>query len=184
MQPETQNKAWTPVVLALLLGAPLMLPGNGQAADNLNFKGVLVEEACTLRPGDEAIVLDLKDVSPKYLYLNSRSIGNPFQIHLEGCNTNIVDSVTTTFSGSESLKLPGLLALDGGSVATGVAVGIETLSNIPLPLNVASDKQALSSEGNVIALKAFIKGEPQAIADESITAGTFSATSTFTLNYP
>jgi len=64
-----------------------------------------VVEVCALQPGDEAIHSSFK---------------------IEGCNTNIYDSVMTTFSGSENLKLPGLQVLDGASAATEVAVGIET----------------------------------------------------------
>ena len=115
--------------LALLIGMPMLLPGTLEAADNLSFRGVLVADACTLRPG-------------------------------------------------------GLLALDSGSSATGVAIGIETPADRPLPLNTASDEQVLAYGNNTIALKAYIRGEPQAIANQSIAAGTFRATSTFTLHYP
>ncbi|PAA31549.1 exotoxin [Pseudomonas fragi] len=170
--------------LALLMGMPMLLPGTLEAADNLSFRGVLVADACTLRPGDEAVQWDLRDVSIKYLYLYSRTLGMPFQLHLEGCDTTVGSSVTVTFSGNESLVLPGLLALDGGSRASGVAIGIETPADRPLPLNTASDEQALSNGNNTITLKAYIRGEPQAIASQSITAGTFRATSTFTLHYP
>ena len=121
--------------LALLMGMPMLLPGTLEAADNLSFRGVLVADACTLRPGDEAVQWDLRDVSIKYLYLYSRTLGMPFQLHLEGCNTTVGSSVTVTFSGNESLVLPGLLALDGGSRASGVAIGIETPADRPLPLN-------------------------------------------------
>ena len=170
--------------LALLVGMPLLLPGTLEAADNLSFRGVLVADACTLRPGDEAVELNLRDVSSKYLYLNARTLGMPFQLHLEGCDTTVGSSVTVTFGGNESLVLPGLLALDSGSSATGVAIGIETPADRPLPLNTASDEQVLSNGNNTIALKAYIRGEPQAIANQSIAAGTFRATSTFTLHYP
>lgn len=184
MRIEKLAKHWQLMALALLMGAPLIWPVTAQAASILNFRGILVQEACTLRPGDESLELELLDVSPRYLYLNSRSIGKTFQIHLEGCNTSVGNSVTTTFSGNESLALPGLLALDGGSAAVGVAIGIETPAGLPLPLHVASAAQTLSSGTNVIELKAFIKGTPQAIVNQSITPGIFVATTTFTLNYP
>lgn len=154
------------------------------AADNLSFKGRLVAEPCTIRPGDEALEIDLREVSAQELYLNNRSTGRPFEIHLEGCDTSIADSVTTTFSGVESAELPGLLRLDGGSGASGVAIGLETPDNTPLPLNITSDKQTLNEGLNNIAFKAYLKGEPRAIADRLIVAGNFTATSTFTLDYP
>lgn len=181
---ETVTSYWKSLVLALLMGAPLLLPDSVKAADNLRFRGVLVAEACSFRPGDESIVLDQLEVSSQYLYLNTRTISKPFQIHLEGCDTRISRFVTTTFSGNESSGLPGLLALGGGSAAAGVAIGIETPADNLLPLNVASDRQSLSNGANIIVFKAFIKAEPQAIANRSITAGNFTAISVFTLNYP
>lgn len=167
-----------------LMWITLMMGAQAQAADNLNFKGNLVAEPCTLRPGDEAITLDMQDVSTQELYASFRTPGRLFQIHLEGCDTSIADSVTTTFNGTENAELPGLLALDGGSVAKGIALGLETLADVLLPLNVKSDQQILSDGNNVIGFKAYVKGEPRAIADKSIVAGVFSAASTFTLDYP
>lgn len=161
-----------------------LMANNIYAADNLSFKGRLVAEPCTIRPGDEALELDLREVSAQELYLNNRSIGRRFEIHLEGCDTSIADAVTTTFSGVESAELPGLLKLDGGSGASGVAIGLETTANTPLPLNITSDKQDLQEGLNSIAFKAYIKGEPRAIADRLIVAGNFTAISTFTLDYP
>jgi type 1 fimbria pilin len=155
-----------------------------QAADNLSFKGNLVEQACTLRPGDEAITFELWDVTSKHLYLNTRSQGRDFKLHLEDCDTTISNTVTIQFGGRENTALPGLFALDGGSGASGIGVGLETPSNTPLPLNAVSDEQVLSNGSNVIELKAYVQGEPQAISDQTIGHGTFTVTSTFTLDYP
>ncbi|MDQ0741402.1 fimbrial protein [Pseudomonas sp. W4I3] len=154
------------------------------AADNLSFKGNLVEEACTLRPGDEAIALELWDLTSKYLYLNTRSVGKRFKLHLEDCDTTIGNSVTITFGGAQNRELPGLLALDSGSGASGIGVGIETLSDKPLPLNTVSDKQVLSDGSNVIELKAYVRGEPKALQNQTIGHGGYTVTSTFTLDYP
>ncbi|WP_411379038.1 fimbrial protein [Pseudomonas sp. MPB26] len=168
------------IALLLIVGlVPL-----GQAADNLRFKGNLVEEACTLRPGDEAITLELWDLTSKYLYINTRSVGKRFKLHLEDCDTTIGNSVTITFGGVENRELRGLLALDGGSGASGIGVGIETLSDKPLPLNTVSDKQVLSDGSNAIELKAYVQGEPTAIKDQTIGHGAYTVTSTFTLDYP
>ena len=183
MVAESISKRWQPAVIALLLGASLIRPDDGVAASNLTLKGALVMEACKLRAGDEALTFELEPVSNNYLYLNIRTVGKTFRIHLEGCNTSIGDTVTTTFSGNESTKLPGFLALNGAA-DQGVAIGMETLTDKPLPLNVVSDKQVLSNGNTVIAFKTFIKAEPQAIANKSITAGTFTAISTFILDYP
>lgn len=168
--------------LALLFMGGL-LP-HAQAADNLSFKGNLVEEACTLRPGDEAITLELWDLTSKYLYLNTRSVGKDFKLHLDDCDTSVGNTVTITFGGRENRELPGLLALDGGSGASGIGIGLETLASKPLPLNATSDEQVLTNGANVIELKAYVQGEPKAISDQTIGHGAYTVTSTFTLDYP
>lgn len=183
MNSEKKSTHLVPVVLALML-MPFLQSLKAQAADNLSFKGNLVAAPCALRPGDEVKLIDMKDVSSGELYANTRTPGRAFQLHLEGCDSSIADSVTTTFSGTPNAALHGLLALDGGSVARGIALGLETPANVPLPINVTSEKQALNDGDNVIEFKAYVRAEPQAIADKSIKAGAFTATSTFLLDYP
>lgn len=168
--------------VALLLTFSLI--PEGYAADNLSFKGNLVEEACTIRPGDEAITLELLDVTSKHLYINTRTQGKGFKVHLEDCDTTVGNTVTITLGGRENTALPGLFALDGSSNASGIGLGIETPNNQPLPLNTASDEQVLSDGSNVIELKAYVQGEPEAIRDQTIGHGRFTVTSTFTLDYP
>ena len=170
--------------LAFSTIAGCLLASQVQAADNLSFKGVLVAQACTIRPGDELIAVKFSDISTASIYLNTRTPGEPFYIHLQDCDTQIADSVTVTFSGTENAELPGLLALATGSAARGIAIGLETGANQLLALNVASPEQALNDGDNVIALKAYVRGEPKAIANESIRKGRFVANSTFTLAYP
>lgn len=167
---------------ALLL--TLGLIAESEAADNLSFKGNLVEEACTIRPGDEAITLELWDVTSKHLYINTRTQGKGFRVHLEDCDTAIGKTVTILFGGRENTALPGRLALDSGSGASGIGVGLETLNDKSLPLNSVSDEQVLSDGNNVIELKAYVQGEPQAIRDKTIEHGAYTVTSTFTLDYP
>lgn len=182
MRHEMDHKGWACAWLALVL--TLGLSSKGNAADNLSFKGNLVEEACTIRPGDAAITLELWDVTSKHLYINTRTQGKGFKVHLENCDTTIGDTVTIMFGGAENMKLPGLFALDSGSGATGVGLGIETPNNKPLPVNSVSDKQVLSNGSNVIELKAYVQGEPDAIRDQTIGHGRYTVTSTFTLDYP
>jgi type 1 fimbria pilin len=177
-----ENKGWTCAWLILLLAFALTPKGN--AADNLRFKGNLVEEACTIRPGDEAITLELWDVTSKHLYINTRTQGKGFKVHLENCDTSIGDTVSIMLGGTENRNLPVLFALDGSSGATGIGLGIETPNNKPLPVNTVSDKQVLNNGSNVIELKAYVQGEPDAIKDQTIGHGRYTVTSTFTLDYP
>lgn len=182
MRIEIVHKGWSCAWLTLLLTFGLI--PTGHAVDNLRFTGNLVEQACTIRPGDEAITLELWDITSKHLYINTRSVGKGFKLHLDACDTTIGNTVTITFGGAENRALPGLFALDGGSGASGIGLGLETLSNKPLPVNSVSDEQVLTNGNNVIELQAYVQGEPNAIRDQTIGHGAYRVTSTFTLDYP
>lgn len=182
MRHERVHKGWSCAGLAVLLAFGVV-PG-GQAADNLRFKGNLVSQACTIRPGDEAITLELWDVAAKHLYINTRTVGKAFRLHLDDCDTTISNGVTIMFGGTENRALPGLFAMDGGSGASGIGLGIETPSSKLLPVNTVSDEQVLTNGNNVIDLKAYVQGEPNAIRDQTIGPGAYTVTSIFTLDYP
>lgn len=183
MNIEGQYRRWFCRIAAVQLLSGLMGVNLAHAADNLSFKGNLVAQACTIRPGDEALEFELEESSTHFLYLNTRTPGESFFIHLEACDPDIAETVATTFTGNESAELPGLLALAAGSHAEGVAVGLETPAGLPLPLNKESEKQTLENGANVLGFKAYIKGEPRAIAEKSIKGGGFFAVSTFKLSY-
>ncbi|WP_447881783.1 fimbrial protein [Serratia fonticola] len=170
---------------AALLLALIVVPPVTQAADdnNVHLHGALVAEPCVIPPGDEEITLDFGTIIDKYLYLNTRTLGQAFEIHLEECDLTLGKTVSVSFTGTESSVLPGLLALDGSSGAAGIAIGLETPSAQPLPLNQASDKLLLQEGSNIIALKAYVQGEPDALRDQRIERGPFSAVATFHLEY-
>lgn len=147
------------------------------------YRGSLVAEPCTLLPEDENILLDFGTVIDKYLYLNTRTHSKPFQLRLTDCDISLGKTLKMTFSGPENAALPGLLALDGGSQASGVAIGMETPEGQPLPLNTQTGAYPLSDGNNVITLQAYVRGEPEAIKNKAIGRGAFSAIATFTLEY-
>ena len=101
---EIKVSCWKPVVGMLLMGASL-LSASAPAAPNMSFRGALVAEACTLRPGDEDIPLQLWDTSSKYLYLNTRTIGKPIAIHLEGCDVSIIKNIIDSQTHSIQTKI-------------------------------------------------------------------------------
>lgn len=172
--------------VALLLAQALMtlpLPTLAAGDNNVYLHGALVAEPCVIPPGDEEITLDFGTIIDKYLYLNTRTLGQVFEIHLEECDLTLGKTVSVTFTGTENQALSGLLAIDGGSEATGIAIGLETPSAEPLPLNTQGDKSLLQDGGNIIALRAYVQGEPDAIADKTIGRGAFSAVATFNLEY-
>jgi len=161
----------------------LALTTTAQAATDVRLYGALVAEPCVVAPGSEDIQLAFGTIVDKYLYLNTRTLGQNLDIQLAECDVTLGRTVKVTFLGTESTQLPGLLALDGGSEAAGIAIGLETPNAKPLPVNKASDDIALQDGNSVIALKAYVQGEPEAITNRSITRGAFTATATFSLEY-
>jgi type 1 fimbria pilin len=168
-------------VLPLL--ATLATTSAWAAGENVHLYGALVAEPCVIPPGEEDIALDFGTVIDKYLYLNTRTLGQSFSIHLTECDVSLGKTVNVTFLGTENAALPGLLAIDGSSQATGIAIGLETEQAKPVPINKASDKYVLQDGDNRIALKAYVQGEPEAIRNESIERGPFNAVATFSLEY-
>nr|WP_236720708.1 fimbrial protein [Serratia marcescens] len=149
----------------------------------MRLHGALVAEPCVIPPGDETLVLDFDTVLDKYLYLNTRTPGQAFALNLTQCDLSLGRTVKVTFNGTESIALPGMLALDGGSQANGIAIGMETPEGQPLPVNKAGKAQALVSGTNILTIHAYVQGEPDALARKMITRGPFSATATFSLEY-
>jgi type 1 fimbria pilin len=170
-------------MLAALL---VMLCGfafNVAAQSDVNFSGTLVKEPCVLDPKDSAINLDFGTVINKMLYSHTRTNGLPFALHLQDCDLSLGDNVVLTFNGAEDLEQPGLLAFDATSTASGVALGIETVDNLPLPINKPLEKIKLTPGSNQIDLMVYISASAEAIKNKSIMPGNVSALMSFGLEY-
>lgn len=172
------------VWLFLLLGGMVNTPFCAQS-ETVQFDGTLVEDACEVYPGDENIELDFGTVVDKYLYLNTRTHSEPFTIRLMNCDLVLGREVQVTFMGTESTALPGLLALNTGSQASGIAIGLETQIGTPIILNKAKNyiQQLHTGNGNNLNLKAYVQGEPIPLLTKTIGRGAFEATTTFMLEY-
>ncbi|EMJ5851812.1 type 1 fimbrial protein [Klebsiella aerogenes] len=168
-------------VLLALSGADPRLAD--AADDNIHFTGALVAEPCVIPSGEENIPLEFGTIIDKYLYENQRTGNEPFTIHLTECDPAIASTLSVIFSGTPSPSLPGLLALDGGSTASGVAIGLNDMNGDALPLEQAPPVVELAKGENVLTFSAYVQGEPEAIANRSIGRGEFTATATFTLKY-
>ncbi|MEY0891466.1 fimbrial protein, partial [Providencia rettgeri] len=113
-------------VKTLILMFMLSYIGSASAIpDNLHFHGILVEEPCIIKPGDESVRLDFGNVPDKNLYAYGRTVSEAFTINLSECDTSVGKSVNVTFSGTANMALPGYLALQSSSNASGFAIGIE-----------------------------------------------------------
>lgn len=156
---------------------------NAYSATEINFTGALIAEPCLIEEGDEAKELDFGTVIDRDIYTRQKSKNMPVTIVLTRCSADVAKTVTITFNGNENSMLPGFLAINSGSNATGIAIGMETLSGQQILINKTSPPVTLEAGRTLILLNAFIQGEPNAVRDYSISSGYFSATATFSLNY-
>ncbi|GAB1437331.1 fimbrial protein [Providencia sp.] len=172
------------LIQGMVAGALLINIGNVLAvSNNLRITGNLVEEPCTILPGDESIVMDFFDTPEKNFYAYGETQSKEFVIKLADCDTSIGKWVEVTFSGTPSAALPGFLALSTGSVASGFAVGLQSADKSPLKLEDKGAKINLQDGANQLRFYAYLKGEPDAIANKSIKVGPYSAVATFKLDY-
>ncbi|EMI5492684.1 type 1 fimbrial protein [Providencia stuartii] len=171
-------------VKTLILMFMLSYIGSASAIpDNLHFHGILVEEPCIIKPGDESVRLDFGNVPDKNLYAYGRTVSEAFTINLSECDTSVGKSVNVTFSGTANMALPGYLALQSSSNASGFAIGIEDADGTFLPVNTQGEKLALQNGTTALKFKAYLKGEPEAISKREIKRGPFNAIATFKLDY-
>lgn len=168
----------------LLAGIVLMLADSAAAEkDNVHFSGALVAETCTLPDADTDIKLDFGAVIGKDLYQYQRTKSQPFTIHLQNCDPDMMSTVNVTFQGLADPALTDMLALDASSTAKGVAIGIELPGGTLLPVNKASPWKQLAKGNNELTFNAFVQAQPVVIANKTLVSGDFTATTTFVLNY-
>jgi type 1 fimbria pilin len=177
-----KKRHWATVVSLVLLNIAICIAPAQAVENNLKFSGQLVSEPCDLDPNTTDITVPFGTIIEKDLYLHTRTKGKPFTINLINCDISLGKTVTLKFAGVENSALPGYLAIDG--TATGVAIGMESEHGTPLPFNQPTPDISLITGTSSFTLLAFVIGEPQAIQNQSITPGDFTATATFELMYP
>ncbi|WP_413483133.1 fimbrial protein [Morganella psychrotolerans] len=150
---------------------------------DVEIKGQLVFEPCTLSAKSESISLSFGTIVKNYFYTADKTPSEPFSIELENCDTGIGNEAFVTFRGTESSALPGLLVPDNGSLP-GFAIGVETPEGALLPLNTTSPAYALSDGATTLNFQGYIQAEPDAIKDKTLVTGDLSATATFEITYP
>lgn len=152
--------------------------------DNAHFSGTLVALPCTIPESDQNIKVNMGTINARNLYFYQRTPSVPFTLHLEDCDTSIAKNVTATFTGAESTGIPGALAIDSTqSTASGIALGLEDENGKNLSLNQATSAQALFSGENILSFGAYVEGDPDAVKEQKIQLGQFTAIATLSLNY-
>ncbi|HDU5652562.1 TPA: fimbrial protein [Klebsiella aerogenes] len=152
---------------------------------NLEMDGTLVTEPCNLDPGDNKLTVSFGTIIKKGLYKEPRTFSKPFRVTLSDCDTTLGKSVTLTFTGTESQAtgMKGYLSTTGPG-SEGIVIGIEKPDGTPVKINEPTTAWALRDGVTEIQLQAYVQATPEALQNQSLEAGDFSATATLDVGYP
>ncbi|EOG1984936.1 TPA: fimbrial protein [Proteus mirabilis] len=150
---------------------------------NVYIHGRLVAEPCDLVMEDKELTVDFDTIIDRYLYKNVRTHPEDFNIRLINCDLGLDPTVKVGFIGAENPNLPGFLALDGGSTATHIGIGIQDINGRFIPINSLTPPYLLNSESNILRFQGYVEAESDAIKNRNIRLGPFTATAIFLLDY-
>ncbi|WP_337039479.1 fimbrial protein [Serratia marcescens] len=150
--------------------------------ENIYLHGTLVEEPCSLSMTSVRQTVKLGNVIKNTLYLHQRTHSYPFTLVLEECDISLGTIVEIGFNGVADELQPDRLAVSG--TAKGIAIGLETAEGKPLILNKTIERYGLNDGRRVLAFAAYVSAPASVIENQGIVEGDFSASATFTLNYP
>ena len=120
--------------VAFILWGTLILPVS--AADNLHFSGSLVASPCTLTmQGADIAEVDFSSLDASDFIPGGQSARKPVVFELTDCDSALSNGVQVIFTGTEATGMRGIPAIDSYSGASGIGIGIETLSGVPVGIN-------------------------------------------------
>lgn len=176
------------VIIGLIIMVAFVFPlrSMAESSNTVEYTGTLIELPCTVNPDNENVYIDFGDnVNTKDLYTGQRGAysDREFEFYLEDCDSSLADTISAKFTGNATNN--GLLKFSPTSEASGVVIGLETMSGKPLPINSAKVEPVYPlNDGKItIRLRAYLKAEENAIVNKSINPGIFWATMTYTLVY-
>ncbi|KHN53948.1 fimbrial protein [Pectobacterium fontis] len=178
IRPYSTLLAFTFGILMLASGVSVARLVPSMNDHEMTFHVLVVNAACNVSADSKAIMVDMHEVSSRYLKANRYGEWHDFTINLTDCNLDTYQNVTVRFSGKEEPLLLNRLALDTPSSARGIAIGIYH-GNKLLGINSNTDNIVLQTGDNAIPFSARI----EKIRDDLIQSGDFTATANFTLSY-
>ncbi|WP_272521841.1 fimbrial protein [Providencia sp. PROV202] len=171
------------VIASLIATSTLLISAHGFAKDgDINFTGEIIDNACQLATGSDAIQVNLGKISKTALpSTGSTAAGTKFTIQLEKCPA-AVTSATVKFDGVAYDGNNSVLQLTNpntSGVATGVGIQIQDVKGVTIPLYSISNPYTLQETvvNNLDFTARYI-----AMSD-TVTAGQANSTATFTINY-
>ncbi|WP_369308946.1 fimbrial protein [Providencia rettgeri] len=146
--------------------------------NTVNYEGTLFNLACVI---DEEIpvFVDMGTITDKQLYKNGHSVAKNFTLTLKNCDPALANSVKITLNGTAVSVTPdGYLAFDASSVAKGAVISIsdDSLSRGHIPMGSPLPAKPIESGTMRIPLYASVVATPEALENQSLVPGSFTAT--------
>ncbi|MEX6159320.1 fimbrial protein [Providencia manganoxydans] len=154
--------------------------------NTIEYSGRLVALPCTVHPdNDDTYVFFGHNINTKDQYTGKRGdySDKEFSFKLENCNVSLGKTISAKFIGNSTVD--GMLKLDAGSEASGIVIGLETMSGQALPINNTQVESIYPIKNGdlTITLRAYLKADANSLANKSIKTGLFNATMTYILVY-
>ncbi|MBN6361253.1 fimbrial protein [Providencia huaxiensis] len=159
------------------------LTANIVSADQVNFSGVLRNAIPCNINSDSDLIVPFNEISDKDLY-KKKDVMQPFDITLSDCEYLPDFSYSMAFTGIENSNIKGAVAIDSDNGSAGYGIKLmnehgEVQLNEHYPLQIDTK----NGFPTIIAFKAYILAEEDAINNKSIQLGDFTATTTFNIYY-
>lgn len=179
------------IVTALIFASGMAAFGANAASDagagRVDFRGSIIDAACSIDPDSSVIDVNLGQIASKQLNGGGSSTPVNFEINLKNCQLSSDDSgpetraakntVTVTFGGSSANATNDLLGITGD--ASGAGVAMTDASGNRITLGQATPARALIEGDNTLGFSAFLVG----LGGQEATTGNFASTADFTLAY-
>lgn len=143
----------------------------------VTFHVQVVSSPCHFQDNTEFVV-EMGETATRTLQTQRYGDWHTFTLGFTECNIDTFQNIAIQFLGTEDTHLPGRLALDSGSGAKGVAIGIYYGNNL-LAINNNSAWIPLQVGDNTLPFSARI----ERTADNTLQSGDYTATAHFKLSY-
>ncbi|AXH63189.1 fimbrial protein [Providencia huaxiensis] len=169
------------LLASLIAATSIVAVNNALAADGtIDFTGEIIDQACELAAGSDALKVNLGQVSKKALpNAGSTAAATKFTIKLINCPATVT-TASVKFDADSYIGDDEVIKLkEETGVATGVGIQITDDTNKIVPLFTASKAYPLQQnvENNLDFRARYIA------KSDTVTPGPANATATFTINY-
>lgn len=169
------------LVSAMASGAALSAVSGVQGTGGVvEFSGEIVDSSCNVSTASKKQTVDLGRWAKTFFTGSGvETTKIPFTISVDNCPASVT-TVAVLFTGVTDATDPTLLALNTGSVATGVGIKLYQAGSTPTPISLGS----VSAAENVVSNKADLKFMADYISTTgNVTAGSANGTADFLMVY-